>query len=212
MFPRMSRALFLLSALRTCHGFQQHASPVSAFHHTRTAVTTTTAPFVRRDLVTLPNQNNGNIEGERKSVTGIIYTSEQQQEQEKDPLVIQLFTKEGCTLCDKVTDVLRSIQSTHPHTLEAVDITDPDKTEIYDKYKYDIPVLHMNSQYWTKHRLTAEEAIEAIQDVSNNPEGYFFTKPKAGEPNAGEMERRQMERMQKDQEEPKEEKEKSWFE
>ena len=39
-------------------------------------------------------------DGERTSVTGTLYVSE-----DDDAPVVTLFTKEGCTLCDKVKDV-----------------------------------------------------------------------------------------------------------
>ena len=42
--------------------------------------------------------NDGNVNEERNSVTGIIYQSD-------SPYIVQLYTKEGCTLCDKVKDV-----------------------------------------------------------------------------------------------------------
>lgn len=123
---------------------------------------------------------------ERGSVTGEIYSSENP----KDPTV-QLFTKEGCTLCDKVTEVLLSVRETHPHTLKAVDITDDDMGDWFSKYKYDIPVLHMNGVYWVKHQLLQADARQAFQSIEEGT----FTSP-AGEPDAGVMERRQRERSQ----------------
>lgn len=124
----------------------------------------------------------GENNGERKSVSGIIY------EVEGDKCsfpIVTLFTKEGCTLCDKVTDVLQSIRKDHPHSLEAVDITDEDKTHIYDMYKWDIPVLKINGLYWTKHRVEQADAICALVDAAS---GNFHEKK--GEPNAAEMEKR----------------------
>jgi len=89
-----------------------------------------------------------------------------------------------------VQDVLKSVREEQPHTLEAVDITDDDKKEWYSKYKYDIPVLHVKSSgYWTKHKLTADDALLAIKQARN---GDFTARD--GEPDAGEMERRQAER------------------
>jgi thiol-disulfide isomerase/thioredoxin len=124
------------------------------------------------------------------SVTGTVYTV-----QDEGAPVVSLFTKEGCTLCDKVKDILISVRDDHDcqHSLEAVDITDTDKTEIYEKYKYDIPVLHVNGQYWTKHRITAEEAVQGIKEAK---EGNFNSP--SGEPDAGALERKQAERLKKD--------------
>ncbi len=96
---------------------------------------------------------------------------------------IKLFTKEGCTLCDKVKDVLSEIRNDYPHSLYAVDITDDDKQVWFEKYKYDIPVLHMDDVYWAKHRLTKEEAIQGIEEAVG---GEF--KVRQGDPDAGRLE------------------------
>lgn len=120
-------------------------------------------------------------------------------------VVITLYTKEGCTLCDQVKDVLQNQLShtTHPHTLQQIDITDTDQQYYYDRYKYDIPVLHIGATstssrtaekntntdtdtgvYWTKHGLDIEEAQGAIQETRG---GTF--QPRQGQPNASAMER-----------------------
>mmetsp|Transcript_35187 Transcript_35187/g.38924 ORF Transcript_35187/g.38924 Transcript_35187/m.38924 type:complete len:184 (-) Transcript_35187:70-621(-) len=125
------------------------------------------------------NNAVGNSPSNKKSssVTGDIYKVETGQKE--DYPIVQLYTKEGCTLCDKVSDVLKSLREDHPHSLEAVDITDEDKTEIFAKYKWDIPVLHIDGKYWTKHKLDAEEAKTALTSATN---GEF--EKQRGEPNA----------------------------
>jgi thiol-disulfide isomerase/thioredoxin len=115
-----------------------------------------------------------------KSVSGTIYRSTE------DAPNVKLFTKEGCTLCDKVKETLYSLHKELPHSLEAIDITDETHTEWYDKYKYDIPVLHINGQYWVKHRLSEGEARKGLHEARM---GIFEAKD--GEPNVGEMERKQ---------------------
>mmetsp|Transcript_7696 Transcript_7696/g.8888 ORF Transcript_7696/g.8888 Transcript_7696/m.8888 type:complete len:198 (+) Transcript_7696:73-666(+) len=132
---------------------------------------------VRMNMET--GEGNEGDEGARISVTGPVYTID------GNHPTVQLYTKEGCTLCDKVSDVLRSIQQDHPHSLEAIDITDDDKTDAWDKYKWDIPVLHINGEYWTKHRLEVGEAQEALTKAQDGT----FEKQK-GEPNAAAMEKR----------------------
>lgn len=121
------------------------------------------------------------------SVTGSVYTADESK------VVVTLYTKEGCTLCDKVKDVLYQIKDDEgcTHSLRQIDITDADQTDFYDRYKYDIPVLHIGldkdddkNVYWTKHRLTAEEAKEALAEAI---EGSFTERK--GRPNAAAMER-----------------------
>jgi hypothetical protein len=117
------------------------------------------------------------------SVTGTVYTSPGD-----EAPTVNLFTKEGCTLCDKVKDILADLHHTDevPHTLQLVDITDEAHSEWFDKYKYDIPVLHLENKFWIKHRTTVEEAREGLMQAR---EGTFQEQP--GEPDAGAMERKQ---------------------
>jgi len=96
---------------------------------------------------------------------------------------VTLFTKHQCTLCDKVKEVLAEVREEAPHGLDQVDITDPGNEKWWDKYKYDIPVLHVQGRYWAKHRLSPEEALSAIADAS---EGTF--EERNGEPDASRLE------------------------
>ena len=129
------------------------------------------------------------------SVTGTVYTSNNDNnDNDKDGVTIKLFTKEGCTLCDKVKDVLFQVREEHPHTLYQVDITDENHQEWYSKYKYDIPVLHLNDKFWIKHRITLEEATKGLTEAKMG----IFQEHK-GEPDAGALEQRQAERQQKQQ-------------
>jgi glutaredoxin len=114
------------------------------------------------------------------SVTGSVYEADG----DNVPRVT-LFTKEGCTLCDKVKDVLKDLREEIPHSLDQVDITDDDHKEWFDKYKYDIPILHVNGQYWLKHRTNIEEARAGLEEAQT---GSF--QARSGEPNAAAMERK----------------------
>ena len=131
--------------------------------------------------------SSSNTDSSGNSVTGNIYNVVNGERD--DYPIVQLYTKEGCTLCDKVSDVLKSLREDHPHSLEAVDITDDDKTDVFDKYKWDIPVLHISGKYWTKHKLDAQEAKDALSSATN---GEF--EEQSGEPDAAAMERKMAER------------------
>lgn len=147
-----------------------HLPKRNSFHLSSTADDVTNNNSVTGPIYEMDNNNNNNNNNDGKPIPKI-----------------QLFTKEGCTLCDKVKDTLSTIKTDYPHSLYAIDITDKDKLTWYNKYKYDIPVLHMNNVYWTKHRLTPEEAIEAIEEVRNSEDGVSFTM-RTGEPDAGRLE------------------------
>ena len=49
--------------------------------------------------------------------------------------------------------------------LEKVDITLPENKEWYKKYRYDIPVFHLNGQYLMKHRADLKVFQRKITDM-----------------------------------------------
>lgn len=116
------------------------------------------------------------------SVSGVIYAAADADEEDRP--TINLFTKAGCTLCDKAKDVLARASEEEPHTLVAVDITDESNAIWWDRYKYDIPVLHINGMYWAKHRISYEQAVAALTLAR---EGEF--EPMTGAPDAARFER-----------------------
>lgn len=105
-----------------------------------------------------------------KSKTQCIYEG-------KNTPVVELYTKEGCSLCDDAQDILMSVMVHHPHTLRLVDITDAGKEEMKNAYQFDIPVIYIDGVYWAKHRITSRQAQRAIEEASA---GSF--KPRHGEP------------------------------
>ena len=113
------------------------------------------------------------------SVSGIVY------EAPAEKPTVRLFTKAGCTLCDVAKGVLSEAATSQPHTLEAVDITDPEHADWWDKYKYDIPVLHIDDKYWAKHRITLEASLDALALAERSA----FEAQK-GEPDAARLERK----------------------
>lgn len=112
------------------------------------------------------------------SVSGVIYSADEAPK-------IELYTKEGCTLCDDAVAVLK--QCTEPHTLELVDITEDQ--EIFDAYKYDIPVLHVDGVYFAKHRITTAEAEATLREAKDlKRDGRPFNE-RPGRPDAKRLER-----------------------
>jgi hypothetical protein len=122
------------------------------------------------------------------SVTGPIYDDDDASNNGGRRIDITLFTKEGCSLCDAAVDVLRSVRTEYPHALHAIDITDADQIIYWDRYKYDIPVFHINGRYWAKHRLTADQARAALRLFRETGTVAGFVNDE--EPNAAAQERR----------------------
>ena len=42
---------------------------------------------------------------------------------------------------------------------------DADRQQWWRRYKYDIPVLHIDGKYWAKHKITLDEAIGALGEA-----------------------------------------------
>eukprot|EP00037_Helgoeca_nana_P017871 m.170022 g.170022 ORF g.170022 m.170022 type:complete len:144 (-) comp24185_c0_seq1:607-1038(-) len=103
------------------------------------------------------------VSRQASSVSSIVYPRDRTQHSTLP--VVDVYTTAGCTLCDVAVEVLRSTRQTVPHVLRLQDITDPQHRGVFREMKNEIPVLWINGQYWTKHRITTEEAILALQRV-----------------------------------------------
>jgi hypothetical protein len=61
-----------------------------------------------------------------------------------NPFQITVYSKEECSLCDEVTRRIERVAKDVPIQLHHIDITfDP---EIYEKYKWVIPVVHIDGE------------------------------------------------------------------
>ena len=108
------------------------------------------------------------------SVSGVIYAAPRGA---SPAPTVELFTKANCPLCDDAKAVLRQCSADIPHSLVAVDITDSENQVWWERYKFDIPVLHIDGAYWAKHRIEANECTQALRDARDG----LFVSP-AGQP------------------------------
>ncbi|XP_067838446.1 glutaredoxin-like protein C5orf63 homolog [Heptranchias perlo] len=69
----------------------------------------------------------------------------------KDLPVLTLFTKDSCTLCEEAKEALEPYR--YRFVLQEVDITIPENSVWYERYKYDIPVFHLNGQFLMMHQV-----------------------------------------------------------
>ncbi|XP_059421577.1 glutaredoxin-like protein C5orf63 homolog [Carassius carassius] len=65
--------------------------------------------------------------------------------------VLVLFTKEPCPLCDEAKEALEPYR--HRFELQEVDISLPENSVWFDRYKHHIPVFHLNGQFLMMHRV-----------------------------------------------------------
>ncbi|XP_020555461.1 glutaredoxin-like protein C5orf63 homolog [Oryzias latipes] len=76
---------------------------------------------------------------------------------------LTLFTKDPCSLCDEAKEVLE--QFNHRFVLQQVDITLPENRLWWDRYRWDIPVFHLNGQFVMKHRVDVALLDKLLQDI-----------------------------------------------
>ncbi|XP_064163061.1 glutaredoxin-like protein C5orf63 homolog [Anguilla rostrata] len=79
--------------------------------------------------------------------------------------VLTLFTKDPCPLCDEAKEVLEPYKQRF--VLQEVDITRPENSMWYDRYKYDIPVFHLNGQFLMMHRVNIAVLEKRLARIEN---------------------------------------------
>ncbi|KAM3594363.1 uncharacterized protein V6R79_006404 [Siganus canaliculatus] len=79
---------------------------------------------------------------------------------------LTLFTKDPCPLCDEAKEQLEPLR--HRFVLQQVDISLPENRVWWDRYKWDIPVFHLNGQFVMKHRVDVELFEKRLQEAETS--------------------------------------------
>ncbi|KAK7115987.1 hypothetical protein V1264_001751 [Littorina saxatilis] len=80
--------------------------------------------------------------------------------------VLTLYTKDPCPLCDDAVEELQPYK--HRFVLEKVDITLEENKSWYKKYRYDIPVFHLNSSFLMKHRVDHDKLQKQLSSLETS--------------------------------------------
>uniref|UniRef100_A0A672I752 Glutaredoxin-like protein n=1 Tax=Salarias fasciatus TaxID=181472 RepID=A0A672I752_SALFA len=64
---------------------------------------------------------------------------------------LTLFTKDPCPLCDEAKELLEPFK--HRVSPTQVDISLPENQQWFVRYRWDIPVFHLNGRFVMKHRV-----------------------------------------------------------
>ncbi|TNN87323.1 Glutaredoxin-like protein C5orf63 [Liparis tanakae] len=75
---------------------------------------------------------------------------------------LTLFTKDPCPLCDEAKEELEPFK--HRFALQQVDISLPENRVWFDRYRWDIPVFHLNGQFVMKHRVDVVLLDKLLKD------------------------------------------------
>ncbi|KAA0703674.1 Glutaredoxin-like protein C5orf63 -like protein [Triplophysa tibetana] len=78
--------------------------------------------------------------------------------------VLTLFTKHPCPLCDEAKEILEPYK--HRFELQEVDISLPENSVWMDRYRFDIPVFHLNGQFLMMHRVNTTLLDRALKKAS----------------------------------------------
>lgn len=84
---------------------------------------------------------------------------------------VEIYSKPDCSLCDEAKKVLLALQQRVP--FELVEVNVEEDPQLFQRYRYDIPVVFIDGQKAFKHRLSPGEtelrllrAKEAADDRS----------------------------------------------
>ena len=66
-------------------------------------------------------------------------------------ILVELYSKEDCHLCDEALSVLEKMQKEVPFQLKIITLSPGEDN--FEEYKEDFPVLHINKRFAFKHRV-----------------------------------------------------------
>ncbi|MBV9256719.1 MAG: glutaredoxin family protein [Ktedonobacteraceae bacterium] len=79
------------------------------------------------------------------------------------PLRVTFYTKAGCHLCEDARDMLDEIATQKTYELTEIDIRrDP---EIFEQYRYRIPVIVINETLVAEGRIEYSELLDAFDSI-----------------------------------------------
>jgi len=73
-------------------------------------------------------------------------------------MIVELYGKAGCHLCDEVRRELLEMAEVVDFTLREIDITAD--AGLYARYRYDIPVVVVEGEEWARHRIVDPAGFE----------------------------------------------------
>ncbi|MBC7473565.1 MAG: glutaredoxin family protein [Candidatus Sericytochromatia bacterium] len=70
-------------------------------------------------------------------------------------IIVEIFSKPNCHLCDDLKQIIKKVHQDTEFIIKEIDIT---KDELlFEKYKYEIPVVHINGLIAFKYRVDENE-------------------------------------------------------
>jgi glutaredoxin len=76
---------------------------------------------------------------------------------------VVIYSRPGCHLCEEAKKVIEASGCREEYTLEEINI-ESDR-ELLRRYRHDIPVITINGEEAFRHRLTAEEYVQKLNEA-----------------------------------------------
>lgn len=76
-------------------------------------------------------------------------------------MIVTLYSKPGCHLCDDLRDMLEEFRTEHAFVLAEIDITTD--AGLFARYRFDIPVLLRDGREVARGRITDRELLEILK-------------------------------------------------
>jgi len=82
------------------------------------------------------------------------------------PPTLTLYTKYPCPLCDEAKEVLMKSSLWNQFVWQEVDIRLPENKKWFGRYRYEIPVFHLNGKFLMKHRVDLKLLEEHLSSLA----------------------------------------------
>ena len=79
------------------------------------------------------------------------------------PLQVTFYTKAGCHLCEDARDMLDEIATQTSYELTEIDIRND--AEIFERYRYRIPVITINETLVVEGRIEYSDLVRAFDNA-----------------------------------------------
>ena len=84
--------------------------------------------------------------------------------------MLRLLTKEDCGLCEEAVHILFSAPNSYNQRLilKEVDILEEGNEELFDLYRYEIPVFFLEKKFISKNKIDLCKLEQELQKLENN--------------------------------------------
>ncbi len=83
----------------------------------------------------------------------------------REMIKVRFYYKEGCSLCIAAEEMLNGLEEKYQLYIEKIDITSDD--ELYELYRYDVPVIELEDGSVFHGRIKRKEILKKLNELKN---------------------------------------------